>query len=818
MPLKLRRMTDVGDVIGVNVSMRWTVKEMRLALVVAAIAFAACWFTVIQSVPIPDKKMLIAFGAGGLYIFSHLLRGVRLAMLCVPTIGLSARTAFLLHTATAPLSVLLPLKLGELVRLQQLFARSAKLLPSIMVLVVERLLDSSALLIFFVCLQIYGSTLSDSARILLWVVVTIVAASAVIFMLAPAALSSLQRYVLKYHNRKRALMALRYIDFFRRAVNLGADQLRHQGLQLGLITLLIWLFELFSMRALAMTEVVGTIAQSIQLLVMRTLYEWQVLIQPSGYPEIDMAVTINITVLIVLWPIFIWFYLQRVQTERDSFVVNRYVRPDENSPHSVTVLIDDRVQPNDEIEGILGSVLFSEILRKRKRLLAELINNLEKSADDVLIIHSDTDAKDLAKIIRTDPQHSKIYIRLCTCVVPSEMAELGSLVEKSKYALETITIGRNIVAEAPVILRAEDAVRLLSADTVVEKENLIAEFFERGSSVVDYVNFIDLRHPLSLVQFLTNSTETRHFNMTTIDKGIFRKTSQDVEKMRKEYKFFHAAPEQMKPYLQPTFDYWEADGYAGYSMEHLMVPDAAIQFVQGSFHESEFEGFVDTFFRFLETRKPGAIDKGAVADSANALFLQKMFDRLDMFLDTEQGKRLNTILDVSGRCGNLMQLRQRSEALIRKAIRIDRTERLVFGHGDPCFSNILYDRRIGLMRLIDPRGADALEDGMMHPVYDVAKFSHSVLGGYDFVNNDLFSCVLDKSQNLALQLDVAPKPWARQIFTSKLDAAGYDYFVVRAAELSLFMSMLPLHIDQDGKLVGFALIATNIIEELEQLH
>ena len=44
---------------------------------------------------------------------------------------------------------------------------------------------------------------------------------------------------------------------------------------------------------------------------------------------------------------------------------------------------------------------------------------------------------------------------------------------------------------------------------------------------------------------------------------------------------------------------------------------------------------------------------------------------------------------------------------------------------------------------------------------------------------------------------------------------GGDLWVVRAYELSLFMSMLPLHADQPLKLVGFSLVAADLIQSLE---
>ena len=54
-----------------------------------------------------------------------------------------------------------------------------------------------------------------------------------------------------------------------------------------------------------------------------------------------------------------------------------------------------------------------------------------------------------------------------------------------------------------------------------------------------------------------------------------------------------------------------------------------------------------------------------------------------------------------------------------------------------------------------------------------------------------------------------------RLFRQRLAGAGYDLGAVRAVELSLFLSMLPLHADHPDKLLGFALIAGHILDELE---
>ena len=64
-------------------------------------------------------------------------------------------------------------------------------------------------------------------------------------------------------------------------------------------------------------------------------------------------------------------------------------------------------------------------------------------------------------------------------------------------------------------------------------------------------------------------------------------------------------------------------------------------------------------------------------------------------------------------------------------------------HGDLCLSNILYDLRSRICKLLDPRGSFGAAGIYGDPRYDVAKLYHSIYGLYDFITNDLFHVSID---------------------------------------------------------------------------
>ena len=138
----------------------------------------------------------------------------------------------------------------------------------------------------------------------------------------------------------------------------------------------------------------------------------------------------------------------------------------------------------------------------------------------------------------------------------------------------------------------------------------------------------------------------------------------------------------------------------------------------------------------------------------------------------------------------------------------------VIGHGDPCFANTLYSKSAQMMKFIDPKGALVEADLWTNPYYDIAKLSHSVCGSYDFFNNGLFEIRMEPDFMCQLYIDF-DKPHYVKLFRKALEENHFNYLAVRVYEVSLFLSMLPLHMDNPFKVFGFILNAEKIIKEIE---
>jgi thiamine kinase-like enzyme len=206
-----------------------------------------------------------------------------------------------------------------------------------------------------------------------------------------------------------------------------------------------------------------------------------------------------------------------------------------------------------------------------------------------------------------------------------------------------------------------------------------------------------------------------------------------------------------------------------------------------------------------------------VKEVAEALYVNKVEERVARLMAMPVGAQVDGLIRAGTPYDGLVHLVEVYRARLQDHWNVHgHGDGLAVTHGDLCFSNILYDRRSGLLRFIDPRGAVTEDETFSDPYYDIAKLSHSIMGGYDFVNSELFDVRLDPALMLTLTRNAFVPDARQEYFLHKAAQAGFDPVRMRLYEASLFLSMLPLHADVPAKLVAFSLIAVQILESLSE--
>lgn len=272
----------------------WAALGAALFVLVAVIAL----LPLTSSLP-----LLSALLAGILYVTSHLLRAFRLGILSMDMLGVSGRTTVLMHLSTAPISLALPLKLGELTRLYELWRLSGMFVYSAVVLLVDRMYDSLFLFPLLAFLLMQGN--AAPALIVLTSVAAFVPLAVIAF--GPHMMTEVQRYVVAHHNDAETTARLRVIDMIRRIVTHAAGVAREQAPTLVVLSVLIWLLELMVCTIL-INAVTGTAGGTFDLLGARLTAVWWT---AGSDPLIQSVIALTLIATLLPWPFAIFYYLAR---------------------------------------------------------------------------------------------------------------------------------------------------------------------------------------------------------------------------------------------------------------------------------------------------------------------------------------------------------------------------------------------------------------------------------------------------------------------------------------------------------------------------
>ncbi len=476
------------------------------------------------------------------------------------------------------------------------------------------------------------------------------------------------------------------------------------------------------------------------------------------------------------------------------------------------IIVDDREFTSGEVRNLVGVRHFGDIVFKRRPLYEHFRGTLPAWAKQRLV-RLKTDS-DLAAL------RSKLEIcheDMAVCVIAGRSGFpkpdlLTQLIERLPYAEEGFTE----TLYKPLIVFWRNAHDLV--DQWAEFTSSPIHTWEQSwqhSQRLQSLQPLDLGNIRDFLSFSSGSTATRHFNEVLIDTYYYTKSSTDKRKMHAEYSFYGLVPERMRPWLIQSFDFRDEGKRASYKMLRYYLADAALQWVHGAFETDTFKPFVERLLFFISDRPKQGCNKEQSAALAKDLFVTKLERRVKEFLEMAEGKRINQLASSAMPELDLTNLLNRYLKLYKCSEKEFSFDYRVAGHGDPCFSNILYDQQRYLLKLIDPKGALTQEELWTHPLYDLCKVSHSVLGDYDFINNGLYTLGFSDNNELVLSFRHTNHGSLKSIFVNQVKLLGYDVRIIRLGEASLFLSMLPLHIDHPNKVLAFMLNASQILNEVE---
>lgn len=465
------------------------------------------------------------------------------------------------------------------------------------------------------------------------------------------------------------------------------------------------------------------------------------------------------------------------------------------------LIIDDCMVATPPVSDLVGVRHFGDVLLRQTRL-SETLKQAAKALGFAHVHH-----------VRTQPALASAIEQAAAAGEPTVLLPCSVLLQDTDAARQLVR--RLELGGMDVLVEAGAQAVLFSADG----KSLAALRGGTGPHVVrldGHGTMADLNDYRSALGLLSNAFDARHFNSIEVDSLEVVKRSRDAAKMRAEHDLWGLLPEDMKRWFVRPYGYFEDDGIAGYRMERLQVADLGLQWVHGALSEPDMDEVLGLLARFLHGR-PTRPSPGNHAPLGDVLYVAKVRERIAA-LDGGVAQRLDRWLAAGTRYACLADVVEHYVQLRRRVDSVHPADAAeAMGHGDLCFSNILYERHARLLKLIDPRGASGEDALWMDASYDWAKLSHSVLGDYDFINHGQFRLGVGADDNLTLTIlaqdtDLQAR---KDRFVEWLHAQGRQVARVRIDEASLFLSMLPLHLENPHKVLAFLVNASDILHEVE---
>ena len=295
----------------------------------------------------------------------------------------------------------------------------------------------------------------------------------------------------------------------------------------------------------------------------------------------------------------------------------------------------------------------------------------------------------------------------------------------------------------------------------------------------------------------------RYFNQIKVDcnKGTIEKKSMNIDKFIGEIKWYLELPLELQCYVPRVFEYSLDRNDAFIKMEYYGYPCLSSIYLNESCKADFWNDILDSiFFVINDMKKYKKIDDG---NTSTEMYCTKTINRLEEIRKNPEFRNyFNEKIIINSK--EYEPLNYYIEKIKKINIPLDS---LSIIHGDFCLSNILYDLKNRIIKLIDPRGKFGKYTIYGDLRYDLAKLSHSFNGNYELIINDLFTIKTYKNKIFFNLFDSEYKKKVRKMFNSKLKKEYQkEINTINLIEALLFLSMIPLHKDfVDRQKVMFAI-------------
>jgi hypothetical protein len=309
--------------------------------------------------------------------------------------------------------------------------------------------------------------------------------------------------------------------------------------------------------------------------------------------------------------------------------------------------------------------------------------------------------------------------------------------------------------------------------------------------------WLDFGHLDTYYISMLNFQNVRHFNSLDLNNqtGVITKRSKDPNFVH-QVRWFQLQSSEIKFYLPRIYEYSFGNN-PFISMEMLTIPTLSELFINERIDLGAWSIILNRLKDILEIFRKDKYNSEATYNMLYSMYVSKTVKRLESFISANPDmKDIKSKAFPSGfSLGDIPKL---IESYVNKYNLLSSGEMTAI-HGDFCLTNLLYDQRSRIVKMIDPRGIVSLPGIYGDSRYDVAKIYHSILSGYDFIISDRFSVNVQED---LIECRIHKTRYHDEIgkMTQELLAPKLtNNYQIRVIESLLFLSMIPLHEDRPDR-------------------
>lgn len=294
----------------------------------------------------------------------------------------------------------------------------------------------------------------------------------------------------------------------------------------------------------------------------------------------------------------------------------------------------------------------------------------------------------------------------------------------------------------------------------------------------------------------------RAFNSISIDelRGILTKKSKNKNKLINEINWYRNLPDQLS-YLSPKIYEFDINSLNPFiKMEYYGYPVLSDIYLFGSWNPGLWSCFFKDLKFILADMNNFKIsdNKGKIKKSLKEMYVNKTILRLKEIEESDLYKKFmkNKLKINNLSCLSITDIVS-SLPKTFKRLKIEQTKTFSIIHGDLCLSNILYDSKNRIVRLIDPRGSFGEYKIYGDKNYDIAKLQHSILGDYDFILNNLFDFEWKSDQEIFFRPHLKKRHLlVKEIYKQIFSISEKNKIQIDFIHALLFLSLVALHNDK----------------------